>query len=85
MDPWERNDLQFLFLVEGSGTRLERLRMQPLRLTVARVDPASGRETDWLQARMLALCAELGTQAVRQGSELVLELSEPAPPGGCPC
>lgn len=85
VDPWERNDLQFLFLVEGSGTRLERLRMQPLRLTVARVDPASGWETRWLQARMLELCAELGTQAARRGSELVVELSEPAPPGGQPC
>lgn len=56
-----RNDWSFIFLVDVTQTRIERVRMIPVRLQYARVDLAAGAETDAICRRMIERCAALGT------------------------
>ncbi len=57
-----RNDWSFIFLVDLSAKRIERLRMVPVRLNFARVDLAEGEERVQISRRMTHACSALGTK-----------------------
>ena len=61
VDPVERNDGGFLFVVEVAQARVQRLRLYPTVIAQCRVRRAQGAEIDWLQERMRARSAALGT------------------------
>jgi poly-gamma-glutamate synthesis protein (capsule biosynthesis protein) len=76
-----RNDWSFIFIAEvGRPPRIERLRLIPVRLNVARVDLAKGDESNAIRDRMIERCAALGTNAVKTVEELTIECEahEPA-------
>ncbi|MHB0976481.1 MAG: CapA family protein [Candidatus Aquicultorales bacterium] len=61
VDPFLRNDWSFIFMVDVSGGRIERLRMIPVFLSEAQVNLAKGTEFDAILDRMTLLCDEFGT------------------------
>ncbi len=78
VDPRLRNDWSFLFLVDVEAGTLARLRMLPVRLTVARVDLASGDEAAAIQSCMIARCKALGVHPEVTAEGLALPLGSPA-------
>jgi len=61
VDPTERNDLSFLFLLEIHNGRLENLHLHPTRIDNCRVGIATGRDAAHLERHMQAKCAAFGT------------------------
>jgi poly-gamma-glutamate synthesis protein (capsule biosynthesis protein) len=64
VDPAERNDLSFLFVVELERGRLARLLLHPVRIANFLVRLAQDQEVDFLKRTMQAKCAAFGTRAV---------------------
>ncbi len=62
VDPTERNDLSFLFLLEVQDDHLQRLDLHPIRINHCRVGIATGRDAEHLAQRMQAHCAAFGSQ-----------------------
>lgn len=63
IDPAERNDLSFLFLVDlDERARVERIRLRPTLILDHRVVPAPPDAAAWALARMRQLCAPMGTR-----------------------
>ena len=62
VDPAERNDLSFLFMLEVDRDRTARLRLHPVAIEDCRVRRANGAEAAFLQDRMQAKCAAFGTR-----------------------
>lgn len=62
VDPTERNDLSFLFMLEVDRGRIARLRLHPVAIEDCRVRLANGAEAAFLQDRMRAKCAAFGTR-----------------------
>lgn len=61
VDPRERNDCAFLFVAEVVQWRVRRLQLFPTVIEHCRVHRAQGAEVGWLQERMRARSAALGT------------------------
>ncbi|GJL59970.1 MAG: putative polyglutamine synthesis accessory protein [Nitrospirales bacterium] len=61
VDPDERNDLSFLFNVEGQGGKVERLRLFPVRIENFQVHRATGSDVTWLQHSIQTKCRALHT------------------------
>ena len=61
VDPLERNDLSFLFLVETSYRKIVRVRLYPVAIENFRVRRANGSETSFLQKTMEENCAAFTT------------------------
>lgn len=61
VDPTERNDLSFLFLLDMQDGHLEHLHLHPVRIDNCRVGIAKGRDAAHLERRMQAKCRALGT------------------------
>jgi poly-gamma-glutamate synthesis protein (capsule biosynthesis protein) len=83
----ERNDRSFLFLldVDAATRRATRITCVPVVIERPRVRLAPEPLAGEICARMTRLCAQLGTEAVREGSRLVVELpSLPAGDRGAP-
>ncbi len=57
IDPGERNDLSFLFLLELDQNRVARVRLHPVAIKNHRVQLAKGSEMIFLMERMRARCA----------------------------
>jgi poly-gamma-glutamate synthesis protein (capsule biosynthesis protein) len=74
VDPVQRNDRSFVFLVEADAAGPRRLRMLPVRLHFARVELATGREFEAIRERMLGLCAAFATPvtATEEGLEIAI-------------
>lgn len=60
----ERNDLSFLFVIEVERGRVARIRLHPVRIEDYRVRLARDQDVAFLQKRMQAKCAALGTPIV---------------------
>ncbi len=73
VDPRLRNDLGLLWFVDMCGADLVRIEALPLKLDYCHTRLARGRDRDWVEARLLRACAELGTQAERRDGRLVIE------------
>ena len=74
VDPIERNDLSFLFLVEIQNANLERLHLHPVQIDNCRVGIAKGREAVYLERDMQAKCCAFGTTLAFQNHIGVLEV-----------
>ena len=61
VEPDERNDLSFLFVVEIDRGRFSGLRLHPIRIENYRVRLARGSEVAFLAERMQARCLALGS------------------------
>lgn len=76
VDPQLRNDWSFIFLVDVSARRPHRLRLVPVRLSVAQVDLATGAEAEAIMSVMRRRCAAIGV-SMTEGRD-GLELAPPA-------
>ena len=62
VDQEERNDLSFLFMLEGEGGRIERVRLYPTCIENLGVRTANEREASILEETMTRKCAAFGVQ-----------------------
>lgn len=62
VDQGERNDLSFLFMLEGEGGRIERVRLYPTCIENLGVRTANEREASILEETMTRKCAAFGVQ-----------------------
>jgi poly-gamma-glutamate synthesis protein (capsule biosynthesis protein) len=74
VDATLRNDWSFLFLLDVEGTRMQRLRLRPVRLTYAQVNFAAGDELEAIRRRMRTLAGEFETpmKDTEEGLEIIL-------------
>jgi poly-gamma-glutamate capsule biosynthesis protein CapA/YwtB (metallophosphatase superfamily) len=75
VDPLERNDRSFLFLVELQGARLTRLRLYPTVIREMQARRAQGEERAALVTTMRHLCERLQTALRWQEQEACLEIA----------
>ena len=73
VDPVLRNDWSFIFAIEISNKRMRRLRLYPVRLTLAAVNPAE-EEADAIVSRMATLCDRFDTHFETDETGFVLNL-----------
>ena len=71
VDPLLRNDRSCLFKLMFEHSKLCRIELLPVSLTVAHVALARGEEFDAISAHMEMLCAEFGTRLIRTDDRLV--------------
>ena len=62
VDPVERNDLSFLFVVEMNYQGIWRIHLHPVRIENFQVRQAKGSEVAFLQKTMTAKCAAFGSK-----------------------
>ena len=62
VDPEERNDLTFLFMIEMDFRRVARIQLYPVRIETFSVRRAKGPEAFFLQKSMQSRCAAFGTK-----------------------
>lgn len=74
VDEVERNDESFIFVVETDGPQPQRLVLYPTVIRAYQARLAQGAEAAAIARKMQRLCAELGTAAVWQSDQQVLEL-----------
>jgi len=74
VDPFERNDRSFLFIAELEHGRIQHMRLYPVAIEDCRVRRARGAEVRFLQARMQARSAELGSRVEARGDRCELML-----------
>ena len=67
VDPAERNDLSFLFILELERSRIARIVLHPVRIEDLYVRLAMGQETALLQRTMQAKCKVFGTTMEVEG------------------
>jgi poly-gamma-glutamate capsule biosynthesis protein CapA/YwtB (metallophosphatase superfamily) len=56
VDPHERNDLSFLFMLDLHRTQVRSVRLSPVAIACGQVRLARGAEITWLEQRMRATC-----------------------------
>jgi poly-gamma-glutamate capsule biosynthesis protein CapA/YwtB (metallophosphatase superfamily) len=78
IDPRLRNDLGLLWFVDLQGSELVGVEALPLKLDYCHTRVADGRDRDWVEARLLGACADLGTHAEKRDGRLVIEPSSVA-------
>ena len=69
--PLQRNDRSRLFKVVFEESKLRRIELLPVSLSVARVAIATSEEFGAICAHMESLCAEFGTKLLRQNDRLL--------------
>jgi poly-gamma-glutamate capsule biosynthesis protein CapA/YwtB (metallophosphatase superfamily) len=74
VDEVERNDESFVFIVEVSGSRIERLRLHPSQIADCQATMARGERAEQIAEKMARLCAEMGTEARWLVADQVLEV-----------
>jgi len=75
VDPTERNDLSFLFIVEIERGRIARIVLHPLCIEDLYVRLAKDQEVAFLQRTMQAKCASFGSRIVFHDGVGMLEVS----------
>ncbi len=75
VDKTERNDLSFLFMVEGEGNRVSRLRLYPIRIEDFRVRLANEQEWQFLRETMQAKCKPFGIMMEIQGQTAIINVT----------
>lgn len=76
VDKEERNDLSFLFTVEGENGRIERIGLHPVCIEGLRVRRASEREWETLARSMQAKCKPFKTTMVFEGQVGMISLKQ---------
>jgi poly-gamma-glutamate capsule biosynthesis protein CapA/YwtB (metallophosphatase superfamily) len=71
-EPRLRNDLGLLWFVDVRGSALLRIEALPLKLGYCHTAVARGPDREWISARLLSACAELGTSAEERDGRLVI-------------
>lgn len=74
VDPILRNDRSCLFKLVFDATRLQRIELLPVSLSMAQVRLAQGEECEAILSRMTELSAEFGTFFSRSGNTLIHEI-----------
>ena len=74
VDPAERNDLSFLFVLDLEQTRLRLVRLYPVAIEGCQVRLAGEREMAWLEQQMRSKCAVFRTQLEFQNGQGVVTL-----------
>jgi poly-gamma-glutamate synthesis protein (capsule biosynthesis protein) len=74
VDPIERNDLSFLFVLDLEHKGVRRVRLYPVAIERCRVRLAGGAEVRFLEQRMQAKCALFGTKIQFEHGEGVITL-----------
>jgi poly-gamma-glutamate synthesis protein (capsule biosynthesis protein) len=74
VDPILRNDWSFIFEIEICQKRLRRLRLYPVRLTLAAVNLAEEEDAGAILSRMAMLCDRFGTQFETSNMGFALDL-----------
>jgi poly-gamma-glutamate capsule biosynthesis protein CapA/YwtB (metallophosphatase superfamily) len=67
-----RNDLGLLFLVDLGEGGVERIEAVPLKLEYCFTRLARGEDAQWVERRLAAACAELGTAVAEENGRLVV-------------
>jgi poly-gamma-glutamate synthesis protein (capsule biosynthesis protein) len=67
VDPCERNDLSFLFMVDVKNGHVGRINLHPVRIENCRVRLARDQEVAFLRKSMQAKCAAFGTIVTHDG------------------
>ena len=75
VDRDERNDLSFLFLLEGEQGRVTRVRLYPTRIEDFRVRLAHEQEWQFLKRTMQAKCKAFGTTMEGEGKTGTVEVA----------
>ena len=75
VDPIERNDQSFIFLVEVGAEGPERVRLYPTTISYCQAHRATQAEAPGIAAKMKKLCADLGTPARWDAEEQHLEIT----------
>jgi poly-gamma-glutamate capsule biosynthesis protein CapA/YwtB (metallophosphatase superfamily) len=73
VDPRLRNDLGLLWFVDMRGNDLVGIEALPLKLDYCYTGVAQGGDREWVEARLLRACGELGTHAEKRDGRLVIE------------
>jgi poly-gamma-glutamate synthesis protein (capsule biosynthesis protein) len=73
VDPRLRNDLGLLWFVDMRGSEPVGIEALPLKLDYCHTRVAQGQEREWIKARFLRACADLGTYAEERNGRLVIE------------
>jgi len=73
VDPRLRNDLGLLWFVELRGSELVGIEALPLKLDYCHTRVALGQDREWIKARLMSACADLGTHAEERDGRLVVE------------
>jgi poly-gamma-glutamate capsule biosynthesis protein CapA/YwtB (metallophosphatase superfamily) len=76
VDPRLRNDLGLLWFVELRGSEPVGIEALPLKLDYCHTRLARGRDREWIKARLVSACADLGTHAEERDGCLVVEPSQ---------
>jgi poly-gamma-glutamate capsule biosynthesis protein CapA/YwtB (metallophosphatase superfamily) len=75
VDKDERNDLSFLFVLEGEKGRISRIRLYPVRIEDLSVRLANEQEWQFLTRTMQAKCKAFGTTMVVEGQVGMITMS----------
>ncbi|MEX2492983.1 MAG: CapA family protein [Nitrospirales bacterium] len=75
VDPTERNDLSFLFLLDIQDGHLQHLHLHPVRIDNCRVGIVTDHDASHLERHMQAKCRALGSQLKLQDNVGVLAVS----------
>jgi poly-gamma-glutamate capsule biosynthesis protein CapA/YwtB (metallophosphatase superfamily) len=73
VDPRLRNDLGLLWFVDMRASDLVRIEALPLELDYCHTRVAQGPDREWIRARFLRACADLGTHADERNGRVVVE------------
>lgn len=76
VDPWLRNDLGLLFLVDLTPAGPQRLEAVPLFLDHCHTRLARGEEMAFIGQRFTEACAEFGTRVQTIGDRFVIEFDQ---------
>ena len=74
VDPVLRNDRGLLWIVTLDRAGARCAEAVPLQLEYAHTRLARGHEREWIEVRLRAACAELGTEVVTRDGRLVIEM-----------
>lgn len=74
IDPVERNDQSFIFIVETAGAAVHRLRLYPTLIESCRALRAHGDHARLIARKMQVLCQRLGTDAIWQIADACLTI-----------
>lgn len=69
-----RNDWSFIFLVDAADGALQRVRMEPVELSFAEVNRATGKTARAIVALMRDRCQQIGVSPAESGEGLALEI-----------
>jgi poly-gamma-glutamate capsule biosynthesis protein CapA/YwtB (metallophosphatase superfamily) len=75
VDPVERNDRSFIFVLETDGRQVQRLRLRPTVIRDFQARLATGNEAQQIAAKMEALCAAFGTRTAWHEDDSSLQVA----------